>query len=1045
MNFATVAKRALLYSTSLTFASSLMAQSPELEDPEIFQINREAPQANFTRFASDSPSANSTRAESPYYRSLNGHWKFHWVPKPADRPIGFEAPSYDVSDWDTIPVPSNWELEGHGIPIYANLVYPFPKNPPFIDQSDNPVGSYRHEFTVPDSWANKDIYLSFGAVRSAFYLWINGQRVGYSEGSKTEAEFKINDYLQDGKNTLALEVYRWSDASYLEDQDFWRLSGIERDVWLYATNKATLKDLTIIANLDDRYVNGEFSTTVELSNSDSKDQTLQFAATLYDGENEVFTFEESVQVTAGNTKTINLEKTIPNVRKWTAETPELYSLKVLVQPDKGDPESTRFDVGFRRIEIKNAQLLVNGKAVYLKGVNLHDHHPITGHVMEQELTLKDLQLMKENNINAIRCSHYPKEDAFYTLCDRLGFYVVDEANIEVHGMGTTNQGLFKVWIHPAYRKEWKGAFLDRTERMYERSKNHPSIIIWSLGNEAGNGQNQFAAYDWLKSIQDTRPVQYEGATHFPNSDLQVPMYWKIEDMIKYAEKTPERPLIQCEYAHAMGNSVGNLQDYWDVIESYDIMQGGFIWDWVDQGLLAKDENGNSFWAYGGHLGSGHLRHDQNFCLNGLINADRTPHPALFEVKKVYQFIKFRDFEADSKTIEIANGYDFTPLADFQFSWTLLKNGEAIASGDLPTLNIAPGESRRVKLDTLDYDPRNGEFLLNLSAKLAVEKPLLPIGYELAAEQFALSDINLERAGITSQENSALSVNENGSELLVSGPEFEIAFDAKTGALSGLSYSGKQMIKEALRPNFWRAPTDNDFGYNMPKTHAIWKQATEDQVLQQFSHDTLSDGSVQVVSILDIASGHAKIQVTYSIYGDGSIHVNNELDIQKARLPDLPRFGNNIVLHEEYSNASWYGRGPFENYSDRKTAAFVGQYQSSVDELLFAYGRPQENGYRTDTRWLTLTNSDGVGIRIQGIDRAFGFNARHQYESDFDPGMQKAQRRTSDIVRRPLVSVNIDHSQMGVGGDNSWGNRPHDQYLVSAEDMSYSYLISPIGN
>lgn len=1037
-----VRAKTLLLNATLAFACSFAQanRTSELADPEVFQINREAPQANITRFAEGELSAKAKRQDSSLYRSLNGEWHFNWVPKPADRPIGFEDPSYDISDWSTIPVPSNWELQGHGIPIYTNLVYPFPKNPPYIPESYNPVGSYRRSFTLPGDWSNKEIFLSFGAVRSAFYVWINGVKVGYSEGSKTEAEFNVTGYLQDGENTLALEVYRWSDASYLEDQDFWRLSGIERDVWLYATETATLKDLSITATLDDTYETGEFSADFELENSSDSAQKISIAATLLEGKKTILEFEKSISLPASGSKTVTFNGKIPSVRKWTAETPELYALEVVTKPNRGESETSRLDVGFRRIEIKNAQLLVNGKAIYLKGVNLHDHDPVTGHVIHEKTTLKDLQLMKENNINAIRCSHYPKEDAFYTLCDRLGFYVIDEANIEVHGMGTTNQGRFDESVHPAYRPEWKGAFLDRTQRMYERSKNHPSIIIWSLGNEAGNGPNQFASYDWLKQVQDTRPVQYEGATRHYNSDLQVPMYWRINDMIKYATETPERPLIQCEYSHAMGNSVGNLQDYWDVIESYDIMQGGFIWDWVDQGLLAHDANGKAYWAYGGHLGGEHLQHDQNFCLNGLIDADRSAQPALYEVKKVYQFIKFRHYDPKTKTVEIYNGYDFTSLSDFEINWTLLKNGEAIARRALPALDLAQGESRRVKLDTPSFDKNDGEYLLNLSASLSVKKPLLPVGSELAREQFALSGPLLAPA--SDKPSVAPIVQQKGSSLIVAGPDFQATFNSQTGALSALSYGNTEILKESLTPNFWRAPTDNDFGYHMTKTHAVWKQATASNELSHFSHKALADDTLQISATHTLSGVDATLEIVYTVSGDGSIVVKNELHGVSSELPDLPRFGNTLILQEEFANASWYGRGPFENYSDRKTAAFIGQYESSVDELLFAYGRPQENGYRTETRTLALTNDEGTGITFQAIDRAFGFNARHQYESDFDPGVKKAQRTISDIIRRPLVSVNIDHSQMGVGGDNSWGFRQHDKYLIAPQDLSYSYKISP---
>jgi len=1025
------------------FASSVCQSGKarsELENPEIFQINREAPRASITRFASEKDSKFKERADSPFYLSLNGDWKFKWVPKPSDRPVGFESPSYDISNWGTIPVPSNWELEGHGIPIYTNLVYPFPAAPPRIDASDNPVGSYRREFTVPVDWEGKNIHLSLGAVRSAFYLWINGEKVGYSEGSKTEAEFKINKYLKEGSNTLALEVYRWSDASYIEDQDFWRLSGIERDIWLYATNRATLNDLTIEANLGDQYKDGLFSADFELANSGDEAKKVTLTASLEDGSKRLLEFQRDVELPATSSKVFSFEETIHDVRKWTAETPELYGLTVTVSPEEEDSEVSFFDVGFRRVEIKDAQLLVNGKAIYLKGVNLHDHHPVSGHIMEDDLTLKDLTLMKENNINAIRCSHYPKADEFYALCDRFGFYVIDEANIEVHGMGTTNQGEFDESVHPAYLPEWEGAFIDRIERMYERSKNHPSIIIWSLGNEAGNGRNQFAAYDWLKQKQSTRPVQYEGATQYANSDLQVPMYWKIDEMIEYAKMTPERPLIQCEYSHAMGNSLGNFQDYWDVIESYDIMQGGFIWDWVDQGLYAIDESGKPFWAYGGHLGGADLHHDQNFCLNGIVDADRTPHPALFEVKKVYQSIKFRNYDAATKNVDIYNGYFFTNLADFDVNWTLLKDGKEIARKDIGPIDIGPGETRRVRLNTPDLDLTEGEYFLNFSATLKLKKPLLEVGTELACEQFALSapQFGMPRA----KSFSELSVREIKDTLVVSGSDFEAVFERETGALSLLSYFGEQILKEGLKPNFWRAPTDNDFGYDMANTHAVWKRATESYEISSFSYNT-NDGSVQVVAVQRLDGVKAQLQIEYNIYGDGTIVVSNELRGVSGSLPDLPRFGNNFVLQEEFSNATWYGRGPFENYSDRNTAAFIGEYNSKVKDLQFSYGRPQENGYRTDSRWLRLTNEDGLGIVIEAVGQVFGFNARHQYDSDFDPGQRKAQRRTSDIVRRSLVSINIDHSQMGVGGDNSWGARAHDKYLIQPVDHFFSYSISPI--
>lgn len=1023
-----------------SIATLSTGQVAEWENPEIFQINREAPHASFVRYQSETAALKGEAADSIFVQSLNGEWNFNWSPKPADRPVGFESPDFDVSSWDTIPVPSNWELEGHGIPIYANLVYPFPKNPPFIDHADNPVGSYRRTFTIPQSWDGKRIYLSFGAVRSAMYIWLNGERIGYSEGSKTEAEFDITHALQEGENLLAVEVYRWSNASYLEDQDFWRLSGIERDVNLYATNPATLTDFRVTADLDEDYQNGLFAASLKLSNKSDSAETVEIEGKLLDGDKIASTFKTSVTVAASSETEVNFNQELADVRKWTAETPELYTLQLKTTPERGESEYTKTRVGFRKVEIKNAQLLVNGQPVYLKGVNLHDHDPVTGHVISKEMTLLDLRIMKENNINAIRCSHYPKNPYFYELCDEYGFYVVDEANIEIHGMGTTNQGRFDESVHPAYLPEWAGAHLDRVQRMYHRSKNHPSIIIWSLGNEAGNGQNHFANYDWLKAQDNTRPVQYEGATNHSNTDLQVPMYWSIERTEKYVSNNPTRPLILCEYAHAMGNSVGNLQDYWDVFEQYPSAQGGFIWDWVDQGILAHNEEGIPFWAYGGDLGSAHLRHDENFCLNGIVNADRSPHPALFEVKKVYQHIKFRDLHPADKSLEIYNGYYFTNLSEYDIFYTLSKEGQTVAMGQLPGFELEPTQTTRATLPLRDLDP-SVEWQITLEAKTKTATPLLKAGHTLAAEQFVVGTYSAD--GFTdAAHGDELDVSSDGP-LTVSNSDFSISFDSESGFPNSLVYGQKSILKEASQPNFWRAPIDNDYGFKMPTKWKTWKEATQGPELISLKSKDLPNGSVSVKAEYKLPAVNSSLHIDYTINRKGEILVTNKLKDVSSELPDLPRFGNTLILEESFSHASYYGRGPFENYQDRNTAALVSQYSSSVEDLGFAYARPQENGYRTDIRWVELLDASGQGIRINSVDRLLGFNARHQYDSDFDAGDQKSQTHMSDIKHHPLVSVNIDHSQMGVGGDTSWGELPHKQYRIAPQDYEYSYIISPV--
>ena len=1032
----------------LTSAGAAAPSAPELwENPGVFQINREYPVANFTTFPSRKLAATGDRSVSPFYQSLNGDWPFNWVPQPSDRPIGFEDPDFDVSSWGTIPVPANWELEGHGIPIYTNIVYPFPQNPPFIDHADNPVGSYRRHFSIPADWNAKEIYLSFCGVRSAMFIWVNGQSVGYNEGSKTEANYRITPYLQSGENTLPVEVYRWSDASYVEDQDFWRLSGIERDVWLYATELVTLRDFRVTADLDHAYQTGLFTLDLSLRNTSPQKGKLKITAQLMDGAQPVLDFTQSLQVDALSDAPLQFEGRIPNVRRWTAETPELYDLFVTVEQPDGTAETTRIAVGFRRIEIKKAQLLVNGVPIYLKGVNLHDHHETTGHVVSAETIELDLRIMKQHNINAIRCSHYPKADIFYTLCDQLGFYVIDEANIESHGMGATNQGPVNEGGHPAYEPAWQAMHLDRTIRMFERSKNHPSIIIWSLGNEAGNGQNFVATYDWLKANETTRPVQYEGATQADNTDIQVPMYPRIDgpqgkSMTQYQLEGPTRPYIMCEYAHAMGNSVGNLQDYWDFIEDpkHPSFQGGFIWDWVDQGLLTTDENGREYWGYGGDFGAGHLQHDNNFCLNGLVNADRTPHPSLYEVKKVYQHIKFRDLDPTNGTLDISNGYGFIDLSSFNFAWTLLKDGQLYAAGQIENLDTPPHGTSRITLPLPAITPNNGEFLLNLSARAKTASPLIPAGYELAGEQFALSAPTLPQ--FDAHAPGELNLVENAQSVRLTANNVAITFDQASGTLTGYAINGKEVLREGLKPNFWRAPTDNDFGFKMPTTWQVWQQASQDQKLQSFTIVERSPHAVTLQATYTLASVEATATVTYDVNAQGEIKVTTALSPPRSDAPPLPRFGTNLVLTKSYDQVTYYGRGPFENYQDRQTTAFVATYQSSVEDLGFVYARPQENGYRTDVRWFTILDQVGLGIQVSGTSHLLGFNARHHYDRDLDPGEKKAQRHRIDVPVRDLVSLNIDYQQMGVGGDNSWGAPPHPAYQLPARDYRFSYLISP---
>jgi beta-galactosidase len=946
-------------------------------------------------------------------------------------------------------------MKGFGVPLYVNAGYPFKKNPPFIQHEWNPVGSYKRTFKVPGSWSSREIFVTFGAVSSAFYLYINGELVGYSQDSKVPAEFNISKYLKRGVNTIAVEVYRWSDGSYLEDQDFWRLSGIQRSVYLHSRPKTYIRDFFATGGLENNYTDGRLHIDVELARREGYTGGSVIEAVLYDN-GSVVARESREPAVAEGKGLADFAFSVPAVKQWSAENPVLYDL-VLTLRDAGGKvrESVTCKTGFRSVEIKDSQLLVNGRPIYLKGVNLHEHHDLTGHVIDKATIVKDISVMKSHNINAVRTSHYPQQELWYEMCDLYGLYVIDEANIESHGIGYDKD------VTLGDKPEWAAAHLDRMVRMVERDKNHPSVIIWSMGNEAGDGNNFLAGYKWIKSRDKSRPVQYERAEKSTNTterhtDIWAPMYASIEYIERYALDTlNDRPLILCEYAHAMGNSVGNLQDYWDVMEKYPILQGGFIWDWVDQGLLATDEKGVQFWAYGGDFGEEGMPSDGNFCLNGLVAPDRKGHPALEEVKKVYQYIGFEAVDLARGLVRVKNNYEFTPLTPFVISWEVVTDEGVVASGQLPTLNLNPGESVVTSIPYQINDPAPGaEYYLNMRASRTDGWTIVAAEHIYASEQFRLPFEARVNAAVNPGV-SLLVTESEGEEFIVRGESFVVKFNMVTGQLVSLMTNDKELIKSGLRPDFWRAPTDNDYGYNMPRRMGEWKDAPARATVRNVRIQNPEAGVTRIIFDMDIPSAEgvkmAGLTTIYTVYGSGDIAVSNSLNKVSDKVQEIPRIGMQLQLPPEYRNLKWFGRGPHENYRDRYTSAAVGLYESSVADQYVPYIRPQENGYKTDTRWLTLTDDNGSGILITGAP-VICFAALNFLHDDFEsPGKLSGYRRdaksanthTSDLSPRDLVKVNIDLGQMGVGGDNSWGAMPHPQYRFIEQRYSYSFRIRPV--
>jgi beta-galactosidase len=1019
---------------------------PDWENPEVIKRNKEAGHVPIMPYADKKSALTGNWWISPFYQSLNGVWKFHWVRVPWQRPTEFFKDDFDVTSWNNIQVPGNWELQGFDVPIYTDEPYPFKPNPPHVPSDYNPVGSYRRDFIVPEAWQGREVFIHFAGVRSAMYLWVNGKKVGYSQGSRTPAEFNISKYIKKGNNTLAVEVYRWCDGSYLENQDAWRMSGIERDVYLFSTPKIHMRDYFVRSELDKNYKDGLFTILIEVQNYyETQAAPYWLHVQLFEaGNNETPLIDktEKISLKASSKTTFKIDDKVKAPKQWSAETPHLYTLVLSLKTKNNEAiEILSAKIGFRKIEIKDGQLLVNGVPIYLKGVNRCTHDPITGQYVTRESMIKDIRLMKRFNINAVRTSHYPNDSQWYELCDQYGLYVIDEANIESGGM----------YFHPdktlMNNPKWEAAYMDRTVRMVQRDKNHPSVIIWSLGNECGDGTHFQTTYEWIKGFDPFRPVQSEDAKLNAHTDIYSPMYRTIPLIEEYASKEQTRPLILCEYAHAMGNSVGNLQDYWDVIYKYKHLQGGFIWDWVDQGILRANEKGEKYWAYGGDFlaeGSDHI--DKNFLINGLVFPDRKIHPHIWEVKKVYQYVQVKPKYLPNGFVNITNRYDFINLDTLLLNWQVIGEDKVVAKGSMPSLNIKPHGTQAVQIPFPKFEPEPGvEYFLNLSFVTKKSALLVLKGHEVAKEQFKLPFFK-PTPTTAAPPAAPVTMDKTEENIVVQGKSFRLLFDAKKGQFVSWIYKGSEMIKSGLTPNFWRAPTDNDFGWSMPKKCLVWNEAVQKGRIDNVSARQIDARTIEVKvkSILSEATGKARYTTTYTIYGSGDVIVSNSFQPSKGNtLPALPRFGMTMALPQQYNSLEWYGRGPHENYWDRKSSAHVGIYWSDVAAQYHPYIRPQENGNKTDVRWFALRDERGMGFLVVGMPLV-SFSAQHYLNEDFDPGIKKMQRHVTDIKKSPLVTLNIDYKQMGLGGDTSWGKRarPHAQYTLPVKEYSYSFRLRP---
>lgn len=1229
---------ALALLTVIAGGSRAQAPQPDWENEAVVSRNKEPRRVSAIPFADRLGALRSSRDASPFFQSLNGRWQFKWSPDPGARPVDFYKPEFDVNRWDRIAVPMSWQAAGFGVPVYTNITYPFQPDPPRVTSEPpkhftsfaqrNPVGSYRTTFTVPRSWNARQVMLQFEGVDSAFYVWVNGQQVGYSEDSRTPAGFNITRYLKPRENVLAVEVYRHSDGSYLEDQDMWRMSGIFRDVYLWSADDLHLRDFFVHPKLDADFQDGELSIDVAVKNFSAHPGKASVDADLVDdrGTSYLKLAAPISEVPANGELPVRLSGKIETPKQWSAEHPNLYRLLLTLRDGGGRVvEVTTCRVGFRNVEIKDGRLHVNGKPVYLKGVNRHEFDPVSGHTVGMDSMLRDVRLMKQNNINAVRTSHYPNDPRWYDLCDQYGLYLIDEANIECHGLPALSD-----------RPSWGPAYLDRTMNLVERDKNHPSVIIWSLGNESGFGQNLVADYNWIKQRDPSRPVQYEGAGERPQTDIVCPMYATIGEIVAYAEKPDNRnrPLIMCEYAHAMGNSLGNLQDYWDAIEAHPQLQGGFIWDWVDQGLekpvpptyrvgdrfrsevsgrvlgklvpgegvvgaaelsddpelnltgpltleatvkagpvtgfspliskgdhqylLRLDPGGISFtlyqndwqelkapadrlkpgdwnrisgvydgqnmllyvngeevgrkaltgpinsspyavnigrnsarrervsqlpirevriykraltaaeikrperpslgqvlsmdlrstssadveqrsarnyFAYGGDFGD--QPNDGNFSCNGLVQPDRKPNPHLFEVRKVYQYVRVEPIDLAAGRVRVHNKYAFTNLSELDANWTLRIDGREAGTGRIPRLYVAPGESTEITLPAAALQSLPGERLLTLNFELTNGQVWGPRGHRVAWEQFALGGTP---EGTPAPIGAApVKLVSTETEFRAEGAAFSATVSRKTGELTSYRIDGRELLAEPLAPGFWKAPTDNSIRTGIQATQAAWRTAARDRTVREVTSLAKPSG-VEIRAGMTLPVGGARLDVTYDINDRGAITVRSEYAPGEGAAGPLPRFGMDTAVLRELDRIEWYGRGPHETYWDRKTGGEIGRYKLNLDEFVHPYVRTQDTGNRSDVRSFTLRDSRGLGLRVTGA-QPLNFSVWPFSQEDIEEA-----KHPYELPRRPFNTLHIDWQLQGVGGDDSWSprGRPHPQYTLPAnKPYAYSFTLEPV--